>query len=327
MVFIYFAALVFSFVILFKASDYFVIGASGIADVFKIPKLIVGIVLVSLATTAPEFSVSVIAAFLGNLEISLGNAVGSVICDDGIAIAMAALFAPAVIFINCRILKFTAVFIISIDIFVYLLIRNGVIGRLEGVLFILILVVYFVIVIKNPRYRTDAGGGDETIVPAEQGDSLLKRKAEIRRCVLCLIGGVSGVILASFIVNWSAIHIAEYFSISETVIGSTIVALGTSIPEIGICITAARRGEGEIAVGNILGADVLNILWIIGAAAIVRPLQVELQVINFTFPYMILIVVVMLALMKFGCRLTKVKGLVLLFMYIVYLGLMVIFFT
>lgn len=327
MVFIYFAALVFSFVILFKASDYFVIGASGIADVFKIPKLIVGIVLVSLATTAPEFSVSVIAAFLGNLEISLGNAVGSVICDDGIAIAMAALFAPAVIFINCRILKFTAVFLISIDIFVYLLIRNGVIGRLEGVLFIFILVVYFVIVIKNPRYRTDAAGGDETIVPAEQEDSLLKRKAQIRRCVLCLIGGVSGVILASFIVNWSAIHIAEYFSLSETVIGSTIVALGTSIPEIGICIAAARRGEGEIAVGNILGADVLNILWIIGAAAIVRPLQVELQVINFTFPYMILIVVVMLALMRFGCRLNKVKGLVLLFMYFVYLGLMVVLFT
>ena len=130
MVFVYFAALIFSFVMLFKAADYFVRGASGIADVFKIPKLIIGIVLVSLATTAPEFSVSVIAAILGNLEISLGNAVGSVICDDGIAIAMAALFAPAAILINCRILKFTAVFLISIDIFVYFLVRNGVFGRL-----------------------------------------------------------------------------------------------------------------------------------------------------------------------------------------------------
>jgi len=327
MIYLNFAALVFSFVILFKAADYFVRGASGIADVFKIPKLIVGIVLVSLATTAPEFSVSVIAAILGNLEISLGNAVGSVICDDGIAIALAALFAPAAIFINCRILKFTAVFLLSIDIFVYLLLRNGVIGRLEGVLFILILVVYFVIVLKNPNYRIDAAGGDKTITPAEQEDYLLKRKAEIRRCVFLLAGGVSGVILASFVVNWSAVHIAEYFSISETVIGSTIVAIGTSIPEIGICITAARRGEGEIAVGNILGADVLNILWIIGAAAIVRPLHVELDVINFTFPYMILIVAVMLACMRFGCRLSKVKGLVLFSMYLVYLGLMLILFA
>ena len=255
MVFVYFAALIFSFVILFKAADYFVRGASGIADVFKIPKLIIGIVLVSLATTAPEFSVSVIAAILGNLEISLGNAVGSVICDDGIAIAMAALFAPAAILINCRILKFTAVFLISIDIFVYFLVRNGVIGRLEGVLFVLILVVYFVIVLKNPNYRMDASGGDKTFTPAEQEDHLLERKAEIRRCVFLLAGGVSGVILASFVVNWSAVHIAEYFSISETVIGSTIVAIGTSIPEIGICITAARRGEGEIAVGNIFLFD------------------------------------------------------------------------
>ncbi len=327
MIYLYFAALVFTFVVLFKAADYFVIGASGIADVFKIPKLIVGIVLVSLATTAPEFSVSVIAAFMGNLEISLGNAVGSVICDDGIAIALAALFAPAAIFINCRILKFTAVFLLSIDIFVYFLLRNGVIGRMEGILFILILVVYFVIVLKNPNYRIDTAGGNKIVTPDEQEDSLLKRKAEIRRCVLLLAGGVSGVILASFVVNWSAVHIAEYFSISETVIGSTIVAIGTSIPEIGICITAARRGEGEIAVGNILGADVLNILWIIGAAAIVRPLHVELQVINFTFPYMILIVAVMLACMRIGCRLTKVKGLILLSMYLVYLGFMVVFFT
>jgi len=326
MIYLYSAALIFSFVILFKAADYFVIGASGIADVFKIPKLIIGIVLVSLATTAPEFSVSVIAAILGNLEISLGNAVGSVICDDGIAIAMAALFAPAVILINCRILKFTAVFLISIDIFVYLLMRNGVIGRLEGVVFVLILVVYFVIVIRNPRYRVDAAGGDKSITLAEQEEALIERKIEIRRCVLYLLGGVSGVILASFVVNWSAVHIAEYFSISETVIGSTIVAIGTSIPEIGICITAARRGEGEIAVGNILGADVLNILWIIGAAAIVRPLHVELAVINFTFPFMILIVAVMLACMRIGCRLGKVKGVILFSMYLVYLGLMIAFF-
>ncbi|MCJ7580730.1 MAG: calcium/sodium antiporter [Candidatus Aminicenantes bacterium] len=327
MIFVNFAALIFSFVILFKAADYFVLGASGIADVFKIPKLIIGIVLVSLATTAPEFSVSVIAAFLGNLEISLGNAVGSVICDDGIAIAMAALFAPAAILINCRILKFTAVFLISIDIFVYLLILNGVIGRLEGVLFILILVVYFVIVIRNSRDRTDVSGGSNHNGHADQEEHLLKRKAEIRRCVLFLIGGVSGVILASFIVNWSAVHIAEYFSISETVIGSTIVAIGTSIPEIAICIIAALRGEGEIAVGNILGADVLNVLWIIGAAAIVRPLQVDSTVINFTFPYMILIVVVMLVCMRIGCRLGKVKGLILFSMYLIYLGLTVVFFA
>jgi len=327
MIYLYLAALIFSFVVIFKAADYFVIGASGIADIFKIPKLIIGIVLVSLATTAPEFSVSVIAAFLGNLEISLGNAVGSVICDDSIAIALAALFAPAAIFINCRILKFTAVFLLSIDIFVYLLLRNGVIGRLEGVLFILILVVYFIFVLKNPKYRVDAAGGDKTVAPAEQEEHLLKRKAEIRRYVLLLAGGVSGVIAASFIVNWSAVHIAEFFSISETVIGSTIVAIGTSIPEIGICITAARRGEGEIAVGNILGADVLNILWIIGVAAIVRPLHVELEVINFTFPYMILIVAVMLACMRIGCRLGKVKGLILFSMYLVYLGLMVVLFA
>lgn len=327
MVYLNFAALLFSFVLLFKAADYFVTGASSIATIFKIPKLVVGIVLVSLATTAPEFSVSVIAAFLGNLEISLGNAIGSVICDDGIALALAALLAPAPIFINCRILKFVAVFLLSIDFLAYFLAKNGTIGRAEGVLFVLILVVYFVIILKNPRYRMDTVEERKRNVSEESEDHSQIKKSELRKSILSFVGGVSGVIMASFIINWAAVRIAESFSISETVIGATIVAIGTSLPEIGTCITAALRGEGEIAVGNILGADVLNVLWIIGVASIVRPLQVEPSVIRFTFPYMILIVAVMLALLRMGCRLGKMKGLILLAMYLGYLVLMLTLFT
>jgi len=98
-----------------------------------------------------------------------------------------------------------------------------------------------------------------------------------------------------------------------------VIALGTSLPEISTCITAARKGEGELAIGNIIGADVLNILWIIGVSAIVRPIQVDLNVINFAFPYMILIVTIMLASMLWGCRLGKPKGIVLIALYIIYI--------
>ncbi|MGD2245101.1 MAG: calcium/sodium antiporter [Candidatus Aminicenantes bacterium] len=327
MTYLYFAALIFSFFLLFKAADFFVAGASGIANIFRIPKLIVGIVLVSLATTAPEFGVSVIAAFLGNLEISLGNAIGSVICDDGLALALAAFLAPTAIFINCRILKLAALFLLSIDLLAYFLARNGVIGRLEGTLFVLILGVYFVFIIKNPRYRMDAVKENGELTPQLTRELAAAKKTELKKSILLFSSGVLGVILTSFVVNWSAVNIAESFSISETVIGSTIVAIGTSLPEIGTCVAAALRGEGEIAVGNILGADVLNILWIIGVASIVRPLQVELRVINFTFPYMILIVAVMLLLMRIGCRLGKVKGIILFFFYLVYVVLMALLFT
>ena len=103
--------------------------------------------------------------------------------------------------------------------------------------------------------------------------------------------------------------------------------MGTSLPEISTCIVAVLKGEGEIAVGDILGADVLNILWIIGVASIVRPIQVELDIINFTFPFMIFIVTVMLVNMRIGCRLTKIKGIILFAIYLVYLFFTLKFFT
>jgi len=323
MVYLYVFALIISFVILFKSADFFVVGASGVANIFRIPKLIVGIVLVGLATTAPEFAVSVIAAILGNLEISLGNAIGSVICDDGIALALAAVLAPAPILINCRILKITGAFLLSIDVLVYLLVRNGLISRAEGILFVLILAGYFVFILKNPKYRTEplpVGGEDRQSRKRNQSE-----KDELRKSLLLMTGGISGVVATSFVVNWAAVNLAEHFSISETVIGSTIVAIGTSLPEIGTCVAAALRGEGEIAVGNILGADVLNILWIIGMASIIRPLHVSAEVISFTFPFMILVVLVMLILMRIRCRIWKAGGLVLFSLYLIYLVMMLTF--
>ncbi|MFQ6110056.1 MAG: sodium:calcium antiporter, partial [Candidatus Aminicenantales bacterium] len=113
MIYLYFGLLVLSFAVLFKCADYFVSGAVGIAHVTRIPKLVVGIVLVGLATTAPEFGVSVQAAFLGHPEIALGNAIGSVICDDGIALPLAAILSASAIMVNCRLLKTAAVFLLS----------------------------------------------------------------------------------------------------------------------------------------------------------------------------------------------------------------------
>jgi cation:H+ antiporter len=107
----------------------------------------------------------------------------------------------------------------------------------------------------------------------------------------------------------------------------TIIAIGTSLPEISICVTAALKGEGEIAVGNIIGADILNVLWIIGVSSIVNPIKVELNIINFAFPFMILIVITMLVAMRIGCRIGKMKGFILFGLYILYLFLTLKFFA
>jgi cation:H+ antiporter len=315
MIYLYFAAFFVAFAILFKSASFFVDGASGIARILNVPKLVIGIVLVSLGTTAPEFGVTLIAAIRGSGEIAIGNAIGSVICDDGIALALAAIVAPAAIFVNCRLLKAVGLFLISIDVLAYFLAKNGRLGRVEGFCLVLILCVYYVIVIeshrRNQSHRNKEGTNSAKSgqAPAGPGDACLKRPARL------FLTGLIGVASMSFVIVEAAIKIAQFFDISEIIIGSTIVAIGTSLPEISTCITAALKGEGEIAVGDIIGADILNVLWIIGVASLVKPIEVEQNIINFAFPYMIFIVVVMLLLMRIGCRLNKYKGFILLAMY------------
>jgi len=320
MIFLYVGLLLISFAILFKCADYFVAGAVGIAQVTRIPKMVVGIVLVGLATTAPEFGVSVQAAFLGHPEIALGNAIGSVICDDGVALALAAIVSASVILVNCRLLQTAGIFLLSIDVLAYVLARNGTIGRVEGGGFVLILGLYFVFIIKK-RNVSIASQKNQHQEEEEKAHPLSLKISLLKKPIFLFIAGICGVILSSRIVIWASIRIAQHFSLSETVIGLTIIAIGTSLPEISTCITAARKGEGEIAVGDIIGADILNILWIIGVSSIVSSIKVDLEVIDFTFPYMILIVTVMLVSMRLGCRLTKGKGILLLGLYGLYLFL------
>ncbi len=321
MIFLHGAAFLAAFAILFKCADLFVDGASRIATILNIPKLLIGIVLVGLATTAPEFAVSVIAAIRGLPELALGNAIGSVIVDDCVALALAAILAPTVIFINCRMLRIFGAFLLGIDFLAYFLARDGALNRWEGLILISLLGVYFVLLFKVRSFRapgmTDNGEAKNSAGPRMNAAA----RRDLRAPALKFLIGLAGVILTAEVIVRSAEYVARYFAIPEIIIGSTIVAIGTSLPEVSTCITAALRREGELAVGNILGADVLNILWIIGVASLTNPIIVDRAIINFKFPYMILVVTVMLVLMSIGCRLNRYKGFILLGFYLLYLFL------
>lgn len=327
MIYLYFVAFIVSFAILYKSADLFVDGALGIAKVLHISKMVVGIAVVGMATTAPEFCVSVIASISGKPEIALGNAVGSVICDDGIALALAALLAPAAIMINCRILKIIGIFLLVVDFLAYFLASNGTISRLEGAVLILILCLYYIFIIRRKEFRFGENRRNNNSSTEKKDYPLSEKRSQLKKPILLFMIGLAGVVISSYIIVEAAKRIARYFSVSEIVIAATVVAIGTSLPEISTCIAAALKGEGQIAVGNIIGADVLNILWIIGVASIANPITVELKIMNFAFPFMILIVGTMLVAMRIGCRLGKTKGIILLSLYLIYLILMLILFT
>ncbi|MBN2050871.1 MAG: calcium/sodium antiporter [Spirochaetales bacterium] len=325
---IHFVILAGSFFLLSKSADFLVDGSVGIAAKLKVPKMIIGIVLVGFATTAPEFSVSVLSALKGHPEIALGNAVGSVIADDALALALGIIVAPVALKVDSRILKSAGIFLICIDLIGFGLAANGVISRLEGLLLVAILAGYLAFVVLSEKKRKAAAGA---AAETEEAEEIEEVDEHIKPGKLSLqffrFGiGVAGVLIASEFLVDSSLFIARFFGVPEVIIGLTMIAIGTSIPEIATCIVASRKGHGDLALGDIIGADILNILWIVGAAAVANPIVVDRNIMFFAFPVMILVVLVMLLLARAGYTLQRWKGFLLLGLYGLYLTATVIFF-
>jgi cation:H+ antiporter len=317
-IFIHLLVLGLTFLVIYKSADFLVDGAVGIAYKLNIPKIVIGVVLVGFGTTAPEFTVSVLSAVRGFPEIALGNAIGSVIVDDTLALGLGIIVAPAAIRVERRTLRLFGLFLIAIDILAFTLSLNGIISRWEGLVLLVILALYlgYVVHTENRKRKVGRSVNEELAEHIKKGGIGLQ-------AVRFLIGLV-GVIIASEFLIGSAVFIAEYFGASEAVIGLTLVAIGTSIPEIVTCIVAGRRGHGDLALGDIIGADILNILWIIGAASVANPIQVERRVIFFAFPWMIAVTLLMLALARWRLTLQRWKGYLLVVVYLLYITLSIV---
>jgi cation:H+ antiporter len=303
-----------SFAVLAKCADVFVESAVGIAWRLKVPKLLIGLVLVSLATTAPELSVSLIAALRGNPEMALGNAIGSVICDDGLALGLAGVVAVAPIAVIPTVLHSSGLFLITIQVLCFLfVVFDGALHRPEGVVLVVLFVAYLTYL-----YRQHRSGRFHDDVEAEVSPKL--EKAGMARLLILFAVALAGIIFSSELIVTSATTVARTLGVPEAVIALTLVALGTSIPEVATCVIAARKNEGAIAIGNILGADILNICWVAGASSIANDLALGRRETFFMFPSMFVVVAAMLLMLRWGYRLTRAKGAVLLSIYVLYIA-------
>lgn len=322
------AVIVVAFGVLAYCADFLVDGAVGIAQRLRVPKIVIGIVLVGFATTSPELTVSLLAALRGHPELALGNAIGSVIVDDAVALGLGILVAPVAIAVDSKVLKTTGLFLAAVAVVSFALAANGTVSRLEGVALLAIHVAYLtaVLVVEGRRRRAraqdaDAGGEDAGGEAEEQG-----KPGGLGAQLLRLLGGVAGIVVASELLVESATFVARVVGASEAIIGLTIIAVGTSLPEIATNISAGRRGHGDLALGNILGADILNLLWIIGASALANPIRVDRSVVFYSFPWMLVIVGTMLLLCRIGYRLPRWKGVVLVGLYLIYLVMTIVVF-
>ncbi len=251
--------LVIGFTMLVKGADRFVDGSAGIAKKLGIPQLVIGLTIVAMGTSAPEAAVSINASVKGNAGIAIGNVVGSNILNILIILGVSAVLATMAI--QKSTLKYEIPYMIFVTVVLIVLGMSGeYVTRIEGVILWVLFLVYLAYLFKLAKQ-----GADE--------DSTEDRPAW-KLCISMILGGVI-VVWGSDITVDSATAIAQMIGLSERFIGLTIVALGTSLPELVTSVVAARKGNADIAIGNIVGSNIFNILFVIGTASIIAPVMYE----------------------------------------------------
>jgi cation:H+ antiporter len=264
--------------VLIKGADWLVEGASGLAYRFGLSKVIVGATVVSLGTTSPEAAVSVMAAWSGEPGLALGNAVGSIIADTGLIFGLGCLIArlPADRFVLNRQgwVQFGAASLLAALCYGHWFVQGGdaALGRWVGILFLALLVAYMVASVRWSRHHPH---GEPFQTPDELNGKLpvaphAPEEAERRPLPLIIVAIVVGlalVLVASRLLIGTMTVLAERWAIPDVVIAATLVALGTSLPELVVGLTSVAKGHGELLVGNVIGADILNVLFVIGASA------------------------------------------------------------
>ncbi len=289
--------------ILIKGSDYFVESAAYIARHFGVSELIIGLTLVSMGTSLPELGASVYAAYNGNGGIAVGNVVGSNIAN--IALVLGAVLLLKQIAVKKKMLSRDGLVMMAVSlIFIMFVITNDNVDRLEGLALMAIFAVYIYYLYRQNKVEK------LTCETTDVCDQIEPKKSSLAKESTLLIIGCIGVIIGAKLLVDSAVEIATELNISQTVIGSTLIAFGTSVPELAVSLTAIVRKHGDISIGNILGSNIFNILWVIGAAAIVarEPLAVDNILIRTNIPIMLIVAAILLIFMALGNKLKRWQG-------------------
>lgn len=299
--------LILGLLILLAGGKYLVDGASALAARFGLSAGLIGLTVVAFGTSAPELLVSINAALKGNSDIAIGNVVGSNIANITLVLGISAILYPISIYRSVLKLDYLATLVSSF--LFYLLALNGIISRLEGgILFILMLALNF--------YFFKKLSGKEM---EDSEDEKLLKKQPLWKAVGLLVIGVVGLYYGSDLFVDNAVEISEIFGVSERVIGITVIAIGTSLPELVTSVIAAIKKETDIAIGNILGSNIMNILSIIGITAMIQPITVSEAFLNQDFLWMLGFTVLLFPILRTKLRISRWEGLILFLVYGVYI--------
>lgn len=316
-------AIIGGFALLVWSADRFVEGAAATARHAGMPSLLIGMVIVGFGTSAPEMVVSGMAALVDKPDIALGNALGSNIANTGLILGITALIAP--ITVHSKIVRRELPLLLMIGVLAGVLLWDNALTRFES----LLLLAGFFGLIGWSIFA--ALGSRDDVLATEMEQELTARSMPLGRALFWLAAGLVLLIVSSRILVWGAVDIAQALGVSDLVIGLTIIALGTSLPELAASVIATRKGEHDIAIGNVVGSNMFNLLAVIGIAGVIAPMQsVAAEVLSRDWPTMMAMTIA-LFVMAYGFRgegrINRVEGLLLLTSYGAYNAYLVISLT
>ncbi|MFV1981900.1 MAG: calcium/sodium antiporter [Thiohalomonadales bacterium] len=330
------AAIIFGIIFLVWGADRFVDGASGIAANMGISPLLIGLTIVGFGTSAPEILVSIVSAWQDNPGIAVGNAIGSNITNIALVLGITAIITP--ISIHSNILRREYPVMILIMVIGLLLILDGYLGIVDGLILItgLVALLFWIVKVGTKKYKHE---------PLQDEFEHHKYKLSKFKAILWLIIGLFLLIVSSKFLVWGSVFIAQKLGMSDLLIGLTIIAIGTSLPELATSVTSALKNEHEIAVGNVIGSNMFNILAVLGIPGLISPHKLDSMVLQRDYPVMLILSLILGLLIGFGFKsrsksstqtdskfklsknqcITKIEGAFLLFGYICYIFILYIY--
>ncbi|MFC0179278.1 calcium/sodium antiporter [Thorsellia kenyensis] len=306
-------AVVLGLFVLVWSADKFVEGASATARYFGMPPILIGMIIVGFGTSAPEMVVSLLAALEGSPGIAIGNAYGSNIVNIALILGVTALISP--ILVHSSILKKELPVLLAITLLSFALLIDLTLSRIDA----FILIIVFILLISWSIYQ---GIKDKNNTEQSTLDNISNGSMSLKAAIFWLMLGLTLLIVSSRFLVWGAVEIAHHFKISDMIIGLTIVAVGTSLPELASSVIAAKKGEHDIALGNILGSNLFNTLAVVGIAGLVKPFSIDAEVLSRDMAVM-LALTASLFIFCYGFKnrqgqITRLEGGILLASYIAY---------
>ncbi|MGR6981120.1 calcium/sodium antiporter [Testudinibacter sp. P27/CKL/0425] len=303
-------AVIVGLIILVWSADKFVDGASQTAQYFGMPKLLIGMLIIGFGTSAPEIVVSVTSAVQGNPGIALGNAYGSNIANIALILAITAIISP--VLVTPSILKKELPLLLGVSVISALLLFDRDVSRFDGIVLLVIFSLFMAVSIWHGLKVKNA------LHPEDSDNS----EIVISKAIILVLIGLILLVASSQLLVWGAVTIANHFGVSELIIGLTVVAVGTSLPELASSIAAARKNQHDLAMGNIIGSNLFNTLAVVGLAGTIHPLQADNEIMTRDMPIMLLLTAI---LFLFGYRykaengyIKRWAGIILLLCYIAY---------